>query len=190
MMNRTGWPAVGDGGSIRTRALTPFLTDCQEVAGGTLGMVDTVRIGGRVDATVDVLTAFAVVGEEGRRVVGVAGMVGDGDVLVVRITAVVLVVVPSGMGDWTTPGVRAGGPAAIEVAVGESTTVAESAPAASSRAMLATRIRTASVPPAELTNAVSAVRPTGLSILAAWDTRLEDPGTGAPLDLDSLQEWG
>jgi hypothetical protein len=163
MTNRTSWPALGDAGSIRTRALTPFLSDCHEVAGGTFGVVGMVRIGGRVDGTADVVTAFAVVGDEGCRVVVVAGMMDDGNVVVGPITAVVLVVVSSGTVGWTTTGPPAGWPEAFEVEGGESTTVAESAPAESSRAMLATRTRTASVAPADPINAVSAAQPTDLS---------------------------
>ena len=166
MSKRTGWPAVGDGGSIRTRALTPFLSACQEVAGGTLGVVGMVRIGGRVDATGDVVAAFAVVAVEGRRVVVDARMVDDGDVGVGATTAVVLVVVSSGTVDWTTSGPPASWPEAFEVEGGESTTVAESAPAESSRATLPTSIRTACVPPADPTNAVSAGQPADLSAFA------------------------
>ena len=153
MTKRTGWPALGDGGSIRTRAFTPFLSACQEVAGGTLGVVGMVRIGGRVDTTVDGVTAFAVVAVEGRRVVVVARMVDDGDVVVGPTTAVVLVVGSSGTVDRPTSGPPAGWPEAFEVEGGESTTVAESAPAESSRVTLATRIRTACVPPAHLIRA-------------------------------------
>jgi hypothetical protein len=184
MTKRTSWPALGDAGSIRTRALTPFLSDCHEVAGGTFGVVGMVRIGGRVDGTADVVTAFAVVGDEGRRVVVVAGMMDDGKVVVAPTTAVVLVVVSSGTVGWTTTVPLAGWPEASEVEGGESTTVAESAPAESSRAMLATRIRTAGVPPADPINAVSAAPPylsTSRKVLrrqqVAVDAALRDPWT-------------
>ena len=164
MTKRTGWPALGDAGSIRTRAITPFLSACQELAGGTFGVVGMVRIGGRVDATVDVVAAFAVVAVEGRPVVVVASMVDEGDVVVGPTTAVVLVVA-SGTVDWTTSGPPAGWAEAFEVEGGESTTVAESAPAESSRATLATRIRTACVPPTDPIEAVSAGQPADLSPL-------------------------
>ena len=53
-----------------------------------MGVFGIVRIGGSVDATVDVVTAFAVVGDDGRRVVVVGGMVDDANVVVGPITAV------------------------------------------------------------------------------------------------------
>ena len=108
MTKRTGWPALGEAGSIRTRALTPFLSACQDVAGGTLGVVGMVRMGGRVDATVEVDPGLVVVAVEGRRVVVVATVVDDGDVVEGTTTAVVLVVASTGTVDWTTSAPPAG----------------------------------------------------------------------------------
>jgi hypothetical protein len=146
---------------MRTRALTPFLVACQELAGrrlGTVGGIGIVWIGGRVEGTVDAVTALAVVAVVGRRVVVVArtvvATVVDDDDVVAGAAAAVVVVVPSGEVGW---------PNAVGVEAGESTTAAETAPATSSRAMLTRRIRTACPPPTEPINAVSAVRPEDLS---------------------------
>ncbi|MGI8807801.1 MAG: hypothetical protein ACR2KK_08175 [Acidimicrobiales bacterium] len=136
------------------------------MAGGTFGVVGMVRIGGRVEATVDGVTAFGVVVVEGRRVVVVATTVDDGDVVVV--TAVVLVVVSSSTVDWTASGAPPDPPAAFEVEGGESTTVADSAPAESNRATLATRTRSASVPPAQ-----------SISSVFGWSAGRLEPETGS-----------
>ncbi len=165
MTSRTGWPARGDAGSMCTRALTPFLSACQEAAGrrlGRVGGIGMVWIGGRVEGTVDAVTAFAVVTVVGRRVVVVArtvvAMVVDDDDVLAGPAAAIVLVVPSGEVGW---------PEAVGVEAGESTTAAETAPATSSRAMLTRRIRTACPPPADPINAVSAVRLADLSTFPA-----------------------
>lgn len=141
MTNRTGWPAIGAVGSIRTRMLTPFLSACQEVAGGRfggVGVIGMVWIVGRVGRTVGAVTAFVVVAVVGRRVVVVARTVEGGEVVVGP--TVVLVVVLSGTPGWVISGPPAEPPDAWEVEASGSTIAAERAPAENSRATLTTRI--------------------------------------------------
>lgn len=169
MTNRTGCPATGDAGSMCTRALTPFLSACQELAGrklGRVGGIGMVWIGGRVEGTVDAVTARAVVAVVGRRVVVVArtlvATVVDDDDVVAGAAVAVVVVVPSG---------AVARPEAVGVEAGVSITAPETAPATSSRAMLARRLRTARPPPADSTNAVSAVRLADLSTFPEFLSR-------------------
>jgi hypothetical protein len=162
---RTGWPATGDVGSIRMRALTPFFSACQEVAGGVLGVVGMVLIGGRPVATV-VVTGLAVLG-----VVGVAGFrvvvvtLVDGRAAGLATTAPVAVVVVSTVTvDPVGAGAAAGGPKPVVVTGRGSTTAADTTPPASSSATLARSIRTAWVAPAHPITVVSTDRPPGLRV--------------------------